>query len=78
MECGCFFNDVGFKVGRKYVTVYNVYSCKVLGRKELNDWTIGKLREIEDLYRYEDCRRTRSVRDFVLGQGEYREENEED
>lgn len=65
MFCGCYFANKGFKIGKKYVTVYNIYTHKVYGKMELSPAVILRLEEIKKLYRYEDCRRTREVCNFV-------------
>lgn len=74
MECGCYLNGFGFRVGRKYVTFYNVASGKIRGKLELDEYTLGRLQEIKEMYRCEDARRTRAVRDLVLGREEEEEE----
>jgi hypothetical protein len=63
MTCGCYFNDYGFKVGTKYLTIYNNVSNKTY-KYLLTFSTIQRLKEIKDKYDAQDANRTYAVVSF--------------
>ena len=65
MDCGCYYNGVGFKVGNKYLTLYRATSGKTISKIELNDYVIKALEEIKDKYRYDKAERTYQVISLV-------------
>lgn len=58
MTCGCYYNCKGFKVGRKYLSIYHAYVNKTIDRTLLTPAIIERLEEIKAETRPEDVRRT--------------------
>ena len=58
MQCGCYLNNRGFKVGRKYATVYDARNGKTLARVLLTAVLLEKLEGIKEEYPPQDARRT--------------------
>ena len=65
MDCCCYYNGVGFKVGNKYLTLYRATSGKAISKIELNDYVIKALEEIKDKYRDDKAERTYQVISLV-------------
>lgn len=65
MDCVCYYNGTGFKVGNKYLTLYRATSGKTISKIELNDYVIKALEEIKDKYRYDKAERTYQVISLV-------------
>lgn len=74
MECGCYYNSVGFKVGYKYLTLYRAGSGKIISKIELNDYIIKALKQIKGNYRSNDAGRTYQVMVLVNELEELKEE----
>ena len=66
MKCGCYLNNLGFKVGRKYATVYDARNDKTLTRALLTNSMCEKLEAIKDEYPPQDVRRTAKAIDVIL------------
>ena len=65
MKCGCYLNNRGFKVGRKYATVYDARNDNILASALLTSGLCEKLEAIKDEYPPQDARRTAKVIDAV-------------
>ena len=65
MKCGCYLNNRGFIIGRKYATVYDARNDKTLARVLLTNRLREKLEAIKDEYPPQDARRTAKVIDAV-------------
>lgn len=65
MKCGCYLNNRGFKVGRKYATVYDSRNDRVLTRVSLTDTLRDRLEAIKDEYPPQDARRTAKAIDVI-------------
>ena len=66
MNCGCFLAGKGFKIGRKYVQIFDEHSGKCLSRCELTDDVKSKLAEVKANHPYEDdAIRVDAVEDIV-------------
>lgn len=65
MECGCYYNSIGFKVGYKYLTLYKAGSGKIISKITLDDSVIKALKEIKEKYSYQDVDRTYQVMNLV-------------
>lgn len=76
MECGCYYNSVGFKVGYKYLTLYKAGSGKIISKIKLDDSIIKALKDIKDKYRFDDARRTYYVMDLAYDIAENERLNE--
>ena len=66
MKCGCYLNNRGFKIGRKYATVYDARNDKKLARARLTNSLCEKLEGIKEEYPPQDARRTAKVIDVIL------------
>ena len=66
MKCGCYINSKGFKIGRKYATVYDARTDKALTRVLLTNSLCEKLKTIKDEYPPQDARRTAKAIDVIL------------
>ena len=66
MQCGCYLNSRGFKVGRKYATVYDARNDKTLARVLLTNSLCEKLKKIKEEYAPQDARRTAKAIDVIL------------
>ena len=66
MKCGCYLNNRGFKVGRKYVKVYDARNDKTLVSVELTNSLREKLEAIKDEYPPQDARRTAKAIDVIF------------
>lgn len=66
MQCGCYLNNRGFKVGRKYATVYDARNDKTLARVLLTNSLCEKLEAIKDEYLPQDARRTAKAIDVIF------------
>lgn len=66
MQCLCYLNNRGFKIGRKYATVYDVRNDNILARVLLTNSLCEKLEEIKDEYAPQDARRTAKVIDVIF------------
>ena len=66
MNCGCFLAGKGFKIGRKYVQIFDIIDSKVIKRCELTDDVKSKLAEVKANHPYEDdAIRVDAVEDIV-------------
>ena len=66
MICGCFLANKGFKIGRKWVKIFDAHSGKCLRRCKLTDEVKSKLAEVKTNYPYEDdAIRVDAVEDIV-------------
>ena len=65
MKCGCYLNNRGFKVGRKYAKVYDARNDKVLARVLLTNRLCENLEAIRDEYPPQDARRTAKAIDVI-------------
>ena len=65
-KCGCYINNRGFKVGRKYATVYNASNDKTLARVLLTNTLRERLEEAIEDYPPQDARRTARVIDVIF------------
>ena len=65
MECGCCYNGYDFKVGYKYLTVYNIVSGKITYKIKLDNSVIKALKDIREKYEFYDARRTYYVMDLA-------------
>ena len=66
MKCGCYLNNRGFKIGRKYATVYDASAGKTLARVLLTNSLSHRLETIKDEYPPQDARRTAKVIDVIF------------
>ena len=66
MICGCYLNNRGFSVGRKYATVYDARNDKTLARVLLTNSLCEKLEEIKNEYAPQDARRTAKAIDVIF------------
>ena len=66
MQCGCYLNSRGFKVGRKYATVYDARNDKTLARVLLTNSLCEKLEAIKGEYPPRDVRRTAKAIDAIF------------
>ena len=66
MKCGCYLNNRGFKIGRKYATVYDARNDKKRARARLTNSLGEKLKGIKEEYQPQDARRTEKVIDVIL------------
>ena len=66
MKCGCYINSRGFKVGRKYASVYDARNDKTLARVLLTNGLREKLAAIKDEYPPQDARRTAKAIDVIF------------
>lgn len=65
ITCGCYWNGIGFYVGRKYLWKCDVESDKKLNKILLTDSVRERLDEIDDEYSYDDVNRTIAVLDLI-------------
>ena len=65
MQCRCYLNNRGFKVGRKYATVYDARNGKTLARVLLTTSLSHRLEAIKDEYPPQDARRTAKAIDEI-------------
>ena len=68
MKCGCYLNNRGFVVGRKYATVYDARNDKPLARVLLTNRLREKLAAIKEEYPPQDARRTAKAIDEIFAQ----------
>ena len=61
MLCGCYLNNVGFIVGRKYLHLVNAYTDKKIGKVFITNEVKADLQKIKDTYSIDDVRRTEAV-----------------
>lgn len=61
MQCNVFYNSHGFKVGNKYLSIYNAKTQKVVNKTLLTDALIQDLFGIKEEFESDDVNRTRSV-----------------
>ena len=66
MKCGCYINNRGFKVGRKYATVFDARNDKTLARVLLTHSLREKLEAIKEEYSSQDARRTAKALDVIF------------
>ena len=66
MKCGCYLNNRGFKIGRKYATVYDARNGKTLARVLLTNSLCERLETIKDEYAPQDARRTAKAIDVIF------------
>ena len=66
MKCGCYLNNRGFKVGRKYATVYDARNDKTLKRALLTNTLCEKLEAVKAEYPPQDARRTAKAIDVIF------------
>ena len=71
MKCGCYLNNRGFKVGRKYASIYDARSGKTLARVLLTNSLREKLAAIKDEYPPQDARRTAKAIDVIFDADSY-------
>lgn len=76
MECGCCYNNVAFKVGYKYLTIYNIVSGKITYKIKLDNSVIKALKDIREKYEFYDARRTYYVMDLAYDIAENERLNE--
>ena len=69
MKCGCYLNNRGFSVGRKYATVYDASNDKKLARVLLTNGLREKLEAIKAEYPPQDARRTAKAIDVIFEAG---------
>ena len=65
-KCGCYLNNRGFVIGRKYATVYNASNDKTLARVLLTNTLRERLEEAIEEYPPQDARRTARVIDVIF------------
>ena len=65
MKCGCYLNNRGFKVGRKYATVYDARNDNILASALLTSSLCEKLEAIKE-YAPQDARRTAKAVDVIF------------
>ena len=65
MKCGCYINNRGFAVGRKYATVYDASKDKTLARVLLTNSLLHRLESIKEEYPPQDARRTAKAIDVI-------------
>ena len=70
-KCGCYLNNRGFKVGRKYASVYDARNGKTLARVFVNNTLRERLEAIRDEYPPQDARRTARVIDVIFEYADY-------
>lgn len=66
MKCGCYLNNRGFVIGRKYATVYDARNDKTLARVLLTNSLCEKLKKIKNEYPPQDARRTAKAIDVIF------------
>ena len=66
MQCSCYLNNRGFKVGRKYATVYDARNDKTLARVLLTNTLRKKLEAIKNAHSPQDARRTAKAIDVIF------------
>ena len=66
MKCGCYLNNRGFKVGRKYATVYDARNDKTLSQALLTNNLRERLEAIKAEYPPQDARRTAKAIDVII------------
>ena len=66
MKCGCYLNNRGFKIGRKYAAVYDARNDKTLARVLLTNRILEKLEAIKEEYAPQDARRTAKAIDVIF------------
>lgn len=67
MICGCFLAGKGFKIGRKYVQIFDAHSGKCLSRCELTDEVKSELAKVKMRYPFDNmCQRVDAVEDIVM------------
>ena len=65
-KCGCYLNNRGFKVCRKYATVYDARNGKTLARVLLTNTLLERLEEAIEEYPPQDARRTAKAIDVIF------------
>ena len=65
-KCGCYLNNRGFKIGRKYATVYDARNDNTLARVLLTNTLRERLEEAIEDYPPQDARRTARVIDVIF------------
>ena len=66
MQCGCYLNNRGFKVGRIFAIVFDARNNKTLARVLLTNSLLKKLEAIKDEYPPQDARRTAKAVDVIF------------
>ena len=66
MQCLCYLNNRGFKIGRKYATVYDARNDKTLVKALLTNNLRERLEAIKDEYPPQDARRTAKAIDVIF------------
>ena len=66
MQCGCYINNRGFRIGRKYATVYDARNGNTLARVLLTNSLSERLETIKDEYPPQDARRTAKAVDVIF------------
>ena len=66
MQCGCYLNNRGFKLSRKYATVYDARTDKTLARVLLTNSLCERLANIKDVYPPQDARRTAKAIEVIF------------
>ena len=66
MKCGCYLNNRGFKIGRKYATVYDARNDKTLASCLLTNSLCERLETIKNEYPPQDARRTAKAIDVIF------------
>ena len=72
MKCGCYLNNRGFFIGRKYATVYDARNEKKIARVLLTNGLRERLEAIKDEYQAQDARRTAKAVDVIFEYAECR------
>ena len=66
MKCFCYLNNRGFRVGRKYATVYDARNEKTLARVFLTNSLRERLEAIQAECPPQDARRTAKAIDVIF------------
>ena len=61
MLCGCYLNNTGFIVGRKYLHLVNADTNKKIGSILMTDYMKAELERIKETYTSNDAKRTEAV-----------------
>lgn len=65
MTCKCFLCYKGYKIGRKYVTIYDARDGKTLKKCELSDDIKTQLAKVKEKYPQTDAQRVDMIEDIV-------------
>lgn len=65
MECRCYLNGRGYKVGRKYLYIVDVINARVLRKRELDDNIKSELAKIKAKYDAYDARREFEIENLI-------------